>query len=216
MEKKELYKRFEEVSKLNFSNIKFIDLEGNTWVDSKSYSFIELFENNVRLEYYFIIIDNTQGGYYQLEKSNKNKNSEKISTYDPEKYETDFGDLEEKFDQRIEVYEGNWCDIEIHKVINEEFPILVQNKINEFLNQGLEHDEFYEWFLEELYGTSYGLSEGLMEKLGLNYKDLENVYWGGLEIESVEEIKNNPFIVNCGNTYGDRTQECFLIINRPQ
>lgn len=211
MEKEKLFKKFEDLSNLQFSEIEFIDFEGQTWRDSKYSSFIELFEDNKDFEYYFIVVDNTQGGYYQLKKTDLNKRSEKISQYD---YDTDFGDLEENFDETNEVIEDVWCDVLIYKVNSDKFSSLLQNLITEFSNSDYDDDEFYEWLFDGEWISSYELPETLIEKLGLSSDVLEHVFEEGLEIDSVEKIKQNPYVINCGNTYGDRTQECFLGIKK--
>tara|TARA_B110000444_G_scaffold43957_1_gene39892 strand:- start:880 stop:2208 length:1329 start_codon:yes stop_codon:yes gene_type:complete len=209
IEKEKLFEKFEDISGLQLSEIEFIDFEGQTWRDSKYSSFIELFEDNKDFEYYFIVVDNTQGGYYQLKKTDLNKRSEKISQYD---YDTDFGDLEENFDETNEVIEDVWCDVIIYKINSDKFSSLLQNLINEFSNS--DDNEFYEWLFDGEWVPSYELPETLINKLGLNSDVLEHLFEKGLEIDSVEKIKQNPFVINCGNTYGDRTQECFLGIKK--
>lgn len=203
------YKKLQEEINIDLSKMKLYSFR-----DLENWGSDNFFKTNKDCDYYLIISDLHEGGYYQLKKSDTNNSSEIISKFQDD-YDPSCNNDPNDFDVTNEVHENknDYFNFLVNKIKSDKFPELFLKKINDFIeeNGGEDMYKFLGYLDEELEWINYESCEFLIESLGLNRDlDLELIFEHMLEVNGPLEITQNPNIISFGGYYQCGEHEFFL------
>lgn len=180
MSEEKFYKLLKVYPELNFLD-KVSYLEFN-WNGVDLDKLIEVLKNSSNKEFFLTIIDDNGGpGEYELLPNIEDSNEES-----PKKY-------------------GHAQTVIFFRVKSKDFEKRLLFKIDEYLNSNSQYDtpnneeyDNFTIFLEDEYDVEYGLgfATSLMDCLGFDNKDYEEIFDSDLEIDNITDLSNNPFVVN--------------------
>ena len=145
-------------------------------------------------------------GVYQLEKSNENLNTNKISEFSDDYMLDGHYDEYEDFDETNEVFEGDFSNNFLFKIKSNTISQDLNIRLKEFVKEKGNECEFREFFesLDEWWGMNPDDSFGLILKsIGLNEDDVELIYR--------DIVTNNDDDIICWYQYSELSKETFSI-----